>query len=222
MTFIDKSEVLRYLGYRGQEISESIDGMINESMMKITEICTPKNTYALSDIEEISEGLYLPQVNITLSGNDIAKHLHKAERCIILACTLGNNFETALMRLQAKSITESLIFDAVGTAYIEAYADETEERLLSPFMKSGFFSKFRYSPGYGDLPISLQKSIITSLQCAKKIGLTVTDTNILIPRKSITAFIGVFDSPQEKPNSKCDLCSNKDICNMRKEGYACD
>ena len=222
MYSIKKSEVLRYLGYNGQEISPEIDSLISELTETAKNICTPTYTYIISDIEKTPEGLHLTGTDICLSGNDISMHLNGASKCITFACTLGVGFESTLLRLQAQSMTKALIFDAVGTAFIEEVADVTENTLLSPFIKDGYFSKFRYSPGYGDLSLEFQKKIINTLQCQKRIGLTVTDTNILIPRKSVTAFIGIFDTPQQKPNSKCEICTNKEMCRMRKDGKACD
>lgn len=222
MYSIPKNEILRYLGYRGHEIPPDIDALTDELIKKALDVCNPMFTYMISDIEDTPSGLHLAGTSITLTGQDIYNHLNGAKKCITLACTLGMRFETELLKLQAKSLTQSVIFDSVGTAFIEEVADRAEETLLLPFKKEGYFSKFRYSPGYGDLPIELQSSIINSLQCQKKIGLTVTDTNILIPRKSVTAFIGIFDSPQEKTKSKCELCSARETCKMRKEGKTCD
>lgn len=222
MYSIKKSEILRYLGYNGQELSSEINSLISELTEKIKNVCTPVYTYMISDIEKTTQGLHLSGTDIFLTGNDISTHLAGASKCITFACTLGVGFESTLLRLQAQSVTKALIFDAIGTAFIEEVADVTEETLLSPFIKNGYFSKFRYSPGYGDLSLDFQEKIINALQCQKKIGLTVTDTNILIPRKSVTAFIGIFDTPQEKPNSKCEICTNKEMCRMRKDGKACD
>lgn len=222
MYSINKNEVLRYLGYRGQEIPHDIDALIDRLIEKALKTLSPSYTHMISDIEKTGSGLYLKGTSITLTGNDIKKHLDGAEKCIILACTLGMKYESEMLKLQAKSVTEAVIFDSVGTALIEEVADRAEEKLLFPLKCEGYFSKFRYSPGYGDLPLDIQKDIINSLQCQKKIGLTLTDTNLLIPQKSVTAFIGIFNTPQEKPKSKCELCSARDTCKMRKEGKTCD
>jgi len=222
MYSINKNEVLRYLGYKGQVLSDDISSAIDEMSELALSVCSPLYTHILSEITETPQGLQLSGTNIILTGNDIKKHLTGAKKCITLACTLGAGFETTLLRLQAKSITKSIIFDAVGTAFIEEFADNVEEKLLLPFISEGYFSKFRYSPGYGDLPLELEKDIVNTLQCQKKIGLTFTDTNILIPRKSITSFTGIFDIPQKKADSKCELCNNKDNCKMRKDGNICD
>ena len=222
MYSINKSEVFRYLGNTGQDVPKDIDTLSDRLIEKALRLLNPKYTYRISDLEFSETGIELKDTNLTLTGRDISEHLKGAKKCITLACTLGVAFETELSRLQAKSVTEALIFDAVGTAFTEAVADKSEEELLLPFKREGYFSKFRFSPGYGDLPITLQKDIIATLDATKRIGLTVTHTNILIPRKSVTAFIGIFDTPQKKPHSKCEICSARSMCSMRKDGKACD
>ena len=187
MQSFKKDEVLRYLGYSGQEIPLEIDDALNRYMSGITSLCRPKYTYIVSDTKVFKDHISLDGTSLKLFGNDILRHLQGAKKCITLACTIGAEFDRELMKLQAKSMSDAVIFDAVGTAFIERFADECEEKILATFIADGFFSNFRFSAGYGDLPITLQKDIIACLDAPKKIGLTVTDSGLLLPQKSITA-----------------------------------
>ena len=118
MFSIDKNEVLRYLGYNGQQISADIHIMIDELIDKAIEICTPTYTHMVSDIKITDSGILLTGTDIVLTGNDIYNHLKDAKKCITLASTLGIHFETELLRLQSQSMTKAIIFDAIGTAFI--------------------------------------------------------------------------------------------------------
>ncbi len=222
MCDIPRKEILRYLGCNGKEIPKTLEMSINYISNQALAASTPAYTHIISDIITTAYGLKLSGTNILLTGEDIKKHLFGAKKCITLACTLGLSFEAEQRKTQVKSMADSVILDAIGTAYIEEFANRTEEKLLLPFKKEGYFSKFRFSPGYGDLPLNLQKNIVDTLNVSKKIGLNVTDTNILIPQKSITAFIGIFETPQQNPKSKCELCAGKGSCKMKKEGLTCD
>ena len=79
----------------------------------------------------------------------------------------------------------------------------------------------RFSPGYGDLPISLQDSFLRLVDAQKQIGLTVTTTHILTPRKSVTAIIGLANQPQNKRFRGCAYCSMFETCAFRKAGKTC-
>lgn len=216
-----KSETLRYLGYHGQTVSHEIE-KITDAMLKKALSLKPLHIYTVSDVIFSDNAVILPQSKMTLPGKSIQNHLFGAEKCILFACTLGVGADSEILRLQTAHMTEAIVFDAACTACVEAAANRFEKQILQPFYRKGFFSNSRYSPGYGDLPIELQQSIVNTLDCPKKIGLTVTENNILIPRKSITAFIGLFRTPQKTSPSKCIQCTMYNSCKMRKDGDFCD
>ena len=74
-------------------------------------------------------------------------------------------------------------------------------------------TKPRFSPGYGDFDISYQKNIFSCLNSEKYIGLTLTDSMLMVPSKSVTAVVGLTEDKQEHKN-KCDMCENKN-CSYR-------
>ena len=80
---------------------------------------------------------------------------------------------------------------------------------------------FRYSPGYGDLPLDIQGSFIKSINAEKLIGLTVSKHNLLMPRKSVTAIVGIIDKKYEQHKKGCEVCKNYENCSYRREGISC-
>ncbi|MBQ7900373.1 MAG: vitamin B12 dependent methionine synthase, partial [Clostridia bacterium] len=97
-----------------------------------------------------------------------------------------------------------------------------ESLIVQEAADKGMHTNYRYSPGYGDFPIQAQLDIIPALNCEKKIGLTVTDSALMIPHKSVTAIIGVFaDKPELVPHG-CENCNMYEKCNIRKAGGKCD
>ena len=80
---------------------------------------------------------------------------------------------------------------------------------------------FRYSPGYGDLPLDIQSDFLKSINAEKLIGLTVSSHNLLMPRKSVTAVIGIIDKKYEQHKKGCEVCKNYENCSFRREGISC-
>ena len=78
----------------------------------------------------------------------------------------------------------------------------------------------RYSPGYGDLPLSIQRPLLDLLNAQRAIGLTLTPTNLMVPRKSVTAVMGVCDTPKESVLGNCTHCPLKSKCSFRARGLA--
>lgn len=199
---INKSEVVRYLGYGNNLPDKETDTLIDEMISLAQSSISPKGIHGIFQ-KEGCDGLF--------EGEDIKAHLQGADRCIIFAGTLGAKAEMQLTLFQKTDMHKAVIFDAVCDAYIEAFCDIYHQKLKEEFT----YINTRFSPGYGDYPIEKQKEIVRSLNADKLIGLTVSDSFILIPRKSVTAVTGIFASPPEGRARGCESCNMKDRCKMR-------
>ena len=83
------------------------------------------------------------------------------------------------------------------------------------------YMTFRFSPGYGDYPITLQADFLRLLDAPRKIGLTATEHYLLTPAKSVTAIAGLSPEPIEKQRRGCAVCSLRNTCQYRKNGEHC-
>ena len=79
----------------------------------------------------------------------------------------------------------------------------------------------RFSPGYGDLPLEIQKDLCRMLNASRRIGLTVSESMLMVPCKSVTAVIGIAEEPQDHRASGCEVCNLFRTCEFRKEGGTC-
>lgn len=79
----------------------------------------------------------------------------------------------------------------------------------------------RFSPGYGDWDIAVQPMVAAALDTVRKAGLCVTDTNLMTPRKSVTALLGVSDHPVKGQLAGCGHCVLRTRCEYRKRGKTC-
>lgn len=190
---IDKNEVLRYLGYRNQNLDRVTDDLIDECMEEMRGLIKEKHIYRFFDIYIENGNVYLDETNLMLTGNDIRNHLKKSESCALMAVTLGNNVDSKIRYYERKSITRALILDACATTAVEEICDEICEDLEKTVNKQNKTLTSRYSPGYGDLSIDIQKDFLSVLGAEKAIGLTANSHSILIPRKSVTAIVGVVE-----------------------------
>ena len=87
--------------------------------------------------------------------------------------------------------------------------------------EEGLLLTDRFSPGYGDLPLKLQIGLCAALNTSRRIGLTVTPSLILVPRKSVTALLGIADRPKTLRKRGCEVCGMFLHCPYRKEGVVC-
>lgn len=218
---INKEEVLRYLGYKGQVVDDNIMNIIDECREEIKTVITPREIHQYNDIKIIDEGVEVLDTNLILYGNDIKNHLKDSKKCVLMAVTLGNDIEKRTRLYEKTNLTKALILDACATTAVEEICDIVENCVKEKVEIQGKDITFRYSPGYGDLPLEVQNNFLRALDAQRKIGLTVSENNLLFPRKSVTAIIGIIDKGTEKNKKSCKECSNYENCSFRREGETC-
>ena len=213
---IPRDEVLRYLGYRGQSIDDNLRMQIENCIRAVKDCAKARLTYRVLPVKDSKiEGL-------DLQGNDIRKLLEGCHLAIAMAATLGPEAEALLRRTEVTNMADALIMDSAQSSAIENVCDNFESDVRLEYRKQGLYLTDRYSPGYGDLPLTSQKTIAELLVAEKRIGLTVTENMIMIPRKSVTCIIGISDKPRTLVRRGCDSCSSKDKCSYRAQGSVCN
>ena len=118
-----------------------------------------------------------------------------------------------------RDMSEAVILDAAGSAAVENVCDNLCADLAEAFAPR--YLTERFSPGYGDLPLSQQIWFFRLLDMNRRLGVSLTESDLMIPQKTVTAIVGVSDRPQKKRETGCDSCDLKDSCAFRREGKRC-
>lgn len=215
LTQLNYQEILMYLGYRGQERPLELEQQIRRCMDEVTKSCQPRLVYRRLPVKDGEI------VGFPLEGKDMKEILSSCQESVLLAVTLGPQIEQLLMRREVTDMADALIMDSCASAAIENVCDHFEFDLREQLEREGRFLTDRFSPGYGDLPLHTQRRLCEALNTTRRIGLTVTPNYLMIPRKSVTAIMGISDHPQKLRKRGCEVCSMFPTCPYRKEGLAC-
>ena len=213
--YIDREEVLRYMGYRGQNIDHTTEKLLNDCIDEVARVSKESFLYEIFDIERTVKGLCLKGTTLTLGGEDIGKHLANSEKCALMAVTLGLEVDKRISFYSKTDIAKALVFDACATAAVESLCDAVQEKIETAAKSMGFETTTRFSPGYGDFSIGIQKELAKVLKTYEGIGLSVNESSIMIPRKSVTAFIGLRREKSDKSGHSCESCDSGN-CSFRK------
>ena len=222
--YIDKKEVLRYLHYKSDIIDEETDRLINECIIELKYLSELKYVYRVFNINNDNARINFED-EIIIESKDLSKLFKSSNKVAIMATTLGLAIENRIRYYSLSNLSKGIIFDACATTYIEALCDFVENEIKLIASKEGSDITYRFSAGYGDVSIAHQKEIVNSLNASKLIGLSVSESLILIPRKSVTAFIGFVDNSEntKKKKSSCSTCKLYDDCSYKKNGgKSCD
>ena len=160
--------------------------------------------------------------NVELRGRDIYRHLKDARFAALMACTLGMDAERRLRTTGAQQPLERRARRRVLRLRGSA-VEQMDQQVKTDAAVHGFAGNWRFSPGYGDCPLSAQRSIVNALNATRLIGLTVTPTSLLMPTKSVTAVIGLFDGEVHDAQTRptCNICRMRENCRFRAAHTTC-
>lgn len=156
------------------------------------------------------EGICLDFGCMQTDSAGLAKNLEGCEEIILFAATIGLEMDRAIRRYTNLSPAKALFFQAIGAERIESLCDAFCEEQREELAAEGKFLRPRFSPGYGDLPLELQRDIFRVLDCSRKIGLTLNESLLMSPSKSVTAIIGIGREEKKIEQKKCSLCRKAD------------
>jgi len=214
----DIDEALRYLG-----VPVPAPEQLREQAQRVSQrLCSalrPRWVWRVFPLERTEAGFALSGAGITLTGNTARTMLAQCHSAALLACTLGAEFDALLRTEQARDMSDAAVLDALGSAYVEAGCNEAEREIAGRL--SDKFRTDRFSPGYGDLPLALQGALCALLDTPRRLGVTVTESLLMNPCKSVTAVIGLADAPQPARVRGCEFCSMGETCQLRKGGKNC-
>ena len=194
---IDLAQAARYFGARGGA-DAATQALLEKCAVPLLAAATPRAVWLEADPDSLTAAGIL-------AGEDVAKHLEGCTAALLLAVTLGPGVAS----------------DALGSALAEQAAEAAEAELRQWAARQGKYLTGRYSPGYGDWPLTVQPLLAAALDTARRAGLCVTENNLMTPRKSITAILGVSDHPVRGYLAGCGHCVLRTRCEYRKRGITC-
>ena len=122
-------------------------------------------------------------------SRDLKKHLEGCGEILLFACTAGAETDRRIARAKLLSPARGLLMHAIGAQQVEGGCDRLCARLAQQFPDRQLTERF--SPGYGDLTLEMQRDVMAALDCGRTIGITLTDSLLMTPSKSVTAIIGM-------------------------------
>lgn len=190
--------VYSYLGYRDMNRDEATDKLIIECLEEIEQISSFQYIYQRFDyvLDFLKQKPYLDYL-----GNSTSYY--------IVATTLGAVIDKRVRYYQMKDMTKMCVFDATASAYLEYMADQFEANLRSDL-------SYRFCPGYQNTDVKDIRNMYEILK-ANKIGITLLDSNLMVPQKSMIGIVGINNHAKKS----CKGCFLIEKCDYRKDGLVC-
>lgn len=210
----NRREILRYLGYGGQEADDTIREIIDSCVEELKAAVNPKHLsreFPL-DLQEkgIDGGCFFTE------SRNLRRNLEDCTGILVFAATLGTGADYLLRRYSRVKMSRAVILQAAAAALLEEYCNLACGELAEAYKKKGLFLRPRFSPGYGDFPLDVQPKLLDALEAGKRLGIKLTDSLLMMPSKSVTAVMGISRKPVRCRLEGCEACGKKD-CLYRRE-----
>lgn len=202
-----EKEILRYAGCKAAdpEISALLNACMEEARQKLVyRVCWCELSLSIAN-HNCDLGVF------RLQSEKLAGNLSGCQTVLLFAATVGIEIDRLISKYGRLSPVKALMFQAIGAERIEALCDAFCADLAS---EKGMGLRPRFSPGYGDLPLTVQSDIFSVLDCEKRIGLFLNNSLLMSPSKSVTAFVGLTVEKEIPIKNKCSFCDKKD-CSFR-------
>lgn len=218
VTQLNIDEVLRYMGCPPDRADGSLRAQVEACARELLGSIRPRWSWREAEITFEEGGVRLAG-GLLLPGEDLKAHLTGCNRAVIFCATLGAEADALIRRAERLDMGRALTLDCCASAAVEEVCDQIEGELQGKFPGCSF--PFRYSPGYGDLPLEVQGPLLDLLDAPRRVGLCATQNHLLTPRKSVTAILGISDGPIEQTKRSCLGCPAQGSCQYRKAGGHC-
>lgn len=211
---VNRREIYRYLGLGRTEPDERTKELTESCIEELSGVISPR-FFSRSFPLEIRPDGTLDFTCFTVKSRNLEKNLKDCEEIILFAATLGAGADYLLRRHSRFSMSRAVVLQAASAAMLEAYCNQENERLKAEAAKKGYYLRPRFSPGYGDFPLETQKNLFRVLEAEKTVGITLTDSLLMVPSKSVTAVIGAGKTAVSCETEGCEAC-NKTECPYRR------
>ncbi|MCR4617378.1 MAG: hypothetical protein K5669_04220 [Lachnospiraceae bacterium] len=203
---VKRGEILRYAGYPAAALRAKGQGKDDESalevptdeelanrleeVIKLTDgELTYRISYVCAKIDRDEEGF--PILPFEQHSENLKMNLNNCRGVIIVAATIGAGIDRLIRRYERTQAATGLLLQGIGAERVESLVDMFNDEVNKTAADLGLKAHPRYSPGYGDLPITVQPHLLKLVDAEKRLGITLNASYLMSPSKSVTAIIGI-------------------------------
>ena len=216
---VSRTEIYRYLGAKDGTIDAKSEALIEDVLLELNEKITPRHVFrvfplTVEDVPlDVPDGVYLsdedakkerflrmeergekPLIDFTcfrIRSKSLYRNLHGCDGVILFAATLGDGADFLIRRYEKTRMSRAAVCQAASAAMIEAYCNTLCQSWRTEYAAKGKQTRPRFSLGFGDFPLTYQKTFMDVLEMDKRIGVRLNDSLLMVPTKSVTAVVGI-------------------------------
>lgn len=215
-TMVD--DALRFMGVPKEARSGEMAERAYRTFELLEGFIRPRRVWGRFSVLADDLGIRLDEA-VRIESGSLARLMAYSRECWVMAVTLGPEVDRRILLAQKQDMLDGMALDACASVRADALCDEVEGEIFRE-LREGEHPTMRFSPGYGDAPLTASADLIALLDATRRIGLAMTRSYMMTPIKSVTALIGISDQNEDRTRD-CSRCSAKPDCPYRKRGESC-
>ena len=184
-----RREIYRYLRLEGHDPDEATSADVERNLKRLHEIVDVRAVASLRPVTKTGDTIVFG--DFSTESVMLQKNMKTSEYALLFAMTLGAAVDRLISRLLVTSKADAFITDACCTEYLESYANHYCAQVRDEAAEYDLIAHPRFSPGFADFGLEFQWPLIRSLHADKKMHIALTEGNMLVPTKTITALMGL-------------------------------
>lgn len=208
---IKKGDVFRLVGQKGRRVSKRLSRQIDMCITSISKEIRPRVVYTGKKIIDINKGILSLEGGVELKSARLSKSLRGCKKVTVFLATIGEGIDEFINKSMSENKpSEAFIYDAIGSAAIEAAVEKFQNSFDSDLTSESENTTLRFSPGYCDWSISDQMRLFNVLE-NDLINVRLNENCLMTPRKSVSGVFGIGDSVVVDKNTAnpCRMCNLK-------------
>lgn len=206
---ITAEEVAFPMGYEEGGTPEEILDIIDAEMKQfadVTDICGAQQSFPVHFDKE-NKKMTIEKQCFDLDKS-VYQFLKKSEQIVVFLCTAGKTISDRSQELMNNGdLMEGFVVDTIGSVATEKTMDIIHKKLEAELLEDGLKVTNRYSPGYCEWDVAEQQKLF-QLYPEAYCGITLNESSLMSPIKSVSGFIGVGPEVSYKAYA-CDLCTQQ-------------
>jgi len=214
---VDTDAVLRGQGADPAVVrSRSVDLVLiaKRAIREGSPLIRPKVLFRRLALERVAHERVTLEGGAILQGRLLGQHLAQASEAAVLLCTIGEDLEQRASETMPCDLAFGLALDGLGSAAVEALANAACRRFEDEADLAALQTSIPLSPGMMGWPVDQGQSQIFSLLKAEEIGVRLSPSWVMFPRKSLSMVLGIGTMMAEAGKA-CDFCALRDTCHYR-------
>lgn len=186
----DGRDAARFLGVKGAPDPALLERLA-AAAAEVRAVAAPRFAARLLPLRAEGDRLSFGGA-LSLESRHLARNLRGCDRAFLFVATLGAGVDRLVRgREAAGAMADAALLQAVAGELADSYCEDVVAELARDPAVAGCALRHRFSPGYGDVPLSIQPAFLAAVDAPRRVGVSLTDAFLMVPTKSVSAFVGV-------------------------------